>query len=285
MSRLSYSKRLLTLLTAAFAMIGLGVSAVLAAEVVDAQDVILSASANCEDADLDITFRSEDVDREYGKITNENGDVLGLFEQDSSFDNFNGTYEGYGQPVDPDQPDGTIIGSYAYIGQTPPSAQTTGEFFVLYRCDTDGNNDVLYTCAGPYGSCPKTALQGLAALNDDQILAGPPCMNLFDGRVNNDQSLDCAAPVAIYQNTALGTIDVYAINPTTGRGTLVIRLTPIAGPTDVNQTFEPVSNPFTGKIIQLFQLTSGEFQLMTEYADAKPYIVVWGAGTLRHLAA
>ena len=36
----------------------------------------------------------------------------------------------------PSQPDDTLIGSYAYVGESPPDATNTAEFFVLYNCST-----------------------------------------------------------------------------------------------------------------------------------------------------
>ncbi len=52
------------------------------------------------------------------------------------------------------QPPGTVIGSYAYVGETPPIASDTAEFFILYNCST---RQVLYQCFGPYGVCPQRA--------------------------------------------------------------------------------------------------------------------------------
>ncbi|MCL4238291.1 MAG: hypothetical protein KJ047_08590 [Anaerolineae bacterium] len=126
-----------------------------------AQGVALSAWANCGDADLDITLTTVGATREYGLITNEAGDVLGEFEEPTGLSNFSGTYGGYGMLVSPTQPEGTVIGSYAYVGETPPSAADTAEFFVLYECSS-GTSNVLDTCYGPYGMCPQTAQQALA---------------------------------------------------------------------------------------------------------------------------
>ncbi len=127
-----------------------------------AQGVALNTSAGCTNANLDITLTTSGATREYGLTTNEAGDVLGEFEQSTALGTFSGTYFGYGMPVDPDQPEGTIIGSYAYVGETPPSAADTAEFFVLYECSDSGANNVLDTCYGPYGACPQTAQQALA---------------------------------------------------------------------------------------------------------------------------
>src|SRR5690606_26499139 len=124
-------------------------------------------------------------------------------------------------------------------------------------------------------------------LDDNGSEAGPPCENLFDGRLNDHQGLDCAAPVAIYLNEELGTVDIYAINPDTGEGTLVIRQpTTATAQVESNQTVESVVNPFTGATISLYWLTSDEWELRTTYSDGKWYDFVWNADGVRyHLAA
>lgn len=127
-----------------------------------AQGVALNAGADCSNANLDITLTTVGATREYGLTTNEAGDVLGEFEQSTGLGTFSGTYVGYGMPVSPGQPEGTVIGSYAYVGETPPGAADTAEFFVLYECSDTGANTVLYSCYGPYGTCPQTAQEALA---------------------------------------------------------------------------------------------------------------------------
>lgn len=121
-----------------------------------AQGVTLAAGSTCTDGALAITLTTSGATREYGLATNSGGTMLSEFEHSTVISNFSGTFNGYGIPF-PDQPDGTIIGLYAYVGETPPSAGDTAEFFVLYRCDTGGANQVLDTCYGPYGTCPRTA--------------------------------------------------------------------------------------------------------------------------------
>lgn len=121
-----------------------------------AQGVELNEYADCSsNADLDITFTAGTITRELGWITNETK-TLGYFEQSSSFSGFSGTFVGYGQPINTPQPEGTLIGSYAYVGDTPPDTDTA-EFFIAYECsDTPGENVVVYTCYGEYGKCPQT---------------------------------------------------------------------------------------------------------------------------------
>jgi hypothetical protein len=113
---------------------------------------------------------------------------------------------------------------------------------------------------------------------------GAPCGNLFDGRINDNQSLDCAAPVALY--ILDGRVNVYAINPNTGRGTLVISS---SGAVDDAES-EPSGNILLGSSgsIRLYWLpATQEYLLQATYADGKPYEVVWSddGSNVRHTAA
>jgi hypothetical protein len=130
--------------------------------VITATSVSLNSAANCSVAHLDIGMEAGTVTHEAGFVTGIDG-LLDSFIQSSSFSGFSGTFSTYGMPM-PDQPDRTIIGSYAWIGTNPPSAANTAEWFVLYLCDPAGNNEVLDTCYGDYGTCPQTALDGLRRL-------------------------------------------------------------------------------------------------------------------------
>lgn len=126
---------------------------------VTASGVALNSFAGCDNASLDITLTSVGASRELGLATNASGDVLTQFEQATGIPDFSGTYVNYAIGI-PAQPSGTLVGSYAYIGTTPPTAATTGEFFVLYNCTT---LEVLQSCFGPYGGCPQTAQEALAS--------------------------------------------------------------------------------------------------------------------------
>lgn len=113
----------------------------------------------------------------------------------------------------------------------------------------------------------------------------PQCANLFDGRINNQPNMDCAAPVAIYG----GSITVYAINPTTGRGTFAFRATDgqieAVGIPGTNTLLGQATNPASGQLIMLHRLTTGEFQVNAWYPDGKPYVFVWDEnGNKYHLA-
>jgi hypothetical protein len=136
-----------------------------AAANITATSVALNATADCTNADLDIGMVSDTVDNETGLITNAAGETLGQFDQPSSFSGFDGVFDGYGQPVSPDQPEGTIIGSFASIGTSPLTASTAAEWFVLYQCGSGGNT-VLMSCFGDLGTCPGTAVEALGLTLD-----------------------------------------------------------------------------------------------------------------------
>lgn len=122
-----------------------------------AEAVALDANADCSRGDLDITLTTAGANRESWLATNAAGATLVQGEGATSLGNFNGPFNGF--RIGPSgflvtQPPNTLIGSYAYVGETPPSASNTAEFFVYYSCTT---RKVLYSCFGPYGTCPQTA--------------------------------------------------------------------------------------------------------------------------------
>jgi hypothetical protein len=106
--------------------------------------------------------------------------------------------------------------------------------------------------------------------------AGPPAMNLFDGRINDHQGRDVAAPVAIYE----GSIKVYGIDPASGDGWLDVDISAetiesVGIPTDAPVLLGQGKNHYTGIDIFVYRLPTGEFQLNTHYHDGKPYIFAW----------
>lgn len=123
-----------------------------------AEGVALDANADCSRGDLDITLTTSGANRESWLATNTAGATLAQGEAATSLGNFNGTFNDF--QINPltgflvSQPANTLIGSYVYVGETPPSASNTAEFFVYYNCTT---RKVLYSCFGPYGTCPQTA--------------------------------------------------------------------------------------------------------------------------------
>ncbi len=145
----------------------------------------------------------------------------------------------------------------------------TGSIFRLLEVAETGSGTITVaaSCGLPAAAAPPAPL----------VVSLPPCPHLQDGRINNDPALDCAAPVAIYT----GSLDVYSVDPQTGRGYLTLRLSDeeiaAAGTPASNTLLAQAANPFTGHAISVYALTTGEIQLNTFYADGKPYTVVWPA--------
>lgn len=143
-----------------------------ASSVVDAQAIALDISATCERGNVNITYAANGVERQVVDFTSESGAVLDLFDTPAYDPDYDGTEyiltkagsnRGGNQPV---PAPGTVLGVYVTLGSSPPSA-TNGEFFLLYRCDDQRNdrggaNEVLLTCVGDLGTCPRTAVEALA---------------------------------------------------------------------------------------------------------------------------
>ena len=143
-----------------------------------AQQVGLDANADCSRGDLDLTLSSAGANREAWLATNAGGATLVQGEAATSLGNFSGTFTGF--RIGPSgflvtQPANTLIGSYAYVGETPPSAANTAEFFVYYNCTT---RQVLYSCSGAYGSCPQTAQAAAAFATSSVPTSGPLALTL-----------------------------------------------------------------------------------------------------------
>jgi hypothetical protein len=62
------------------------------------------------------------------------------------------------------------------VGDTPPDAANSAEFFIFYECTS---RQVLLSCFGPYGTCPQTAQQALAALAPKVPAQGPVALVLM----------------------------------------------------------------------------------------------------------
>ena len=111
-------------------------------------------------------------------------------------------------------------------------------------------------------SCGNPALSAL--------VGGGECP-VQDGRING---ADCAAPVALYDG------DIYGINPQTGEGILALRIAAdiVKEPRDAaagNVLIASGVVAATGQPINVYWLTSNELQVVTAYADGKPYVVAW----------
>lgn len=96
-----------------------------------------------------------------------------------------------------------------------------------------------------------------------------------DGRENAE---DNGALAAVYPETK--SIDVYAIDPATGNGFLVgqINLSEYKDvpPPAENQLILSATNPYNGNPVNLYRLTTGEWQINTVNPDGTPYVYIWG---------
>ena len=93
-----------------------------------AQGVALNTSADCSHGDLDLTLSTAGANRESWVATNPAGATLVQGEGATGLANFSGTFPDF--RIGPTgflvaQPANTLIGSYAYVGETPPSASVT----------------------------------------------------------------------------------------------------------------------------------------------------------------
>jgi hypothetical protein len=142
--------------------------------------VALDANADCSRGDLDLTITTAGATRESWLATNAAGATLVQGEGATGLGNFSGTFPDF--RIGPSgflvaQPANTLIGSYAYVGETPPSAANTAEFFVYYNCST---RKVLYSCFGPYGSCPQTAKAAAVLAASSKVpTVGPLALTLM----------------------------------------------------------------------------------------------------------
>jgi hypothetical protein len=123
-----------------------------------AQGVALSAGAGCGNANLDLTLTTSGATTELGQWTKAGDDSVSVFKTSTTaLASFGpGTFLGYKITISPQQPANTLIGAYAYVGDDPPAPANTAEFFVYYNCST---RQVLLSCFGAYGTCPRTAQQ------------------------------------------------------------------------------------------------------------------------------
>lgn len=140
-----------------------------------AQGVALNAGAGCGNGNLDITLTTVGANREAWRATNVAGATFAQGENPAGLPNFSGTFVGFQIVFSPSQPADTLIASYAYVGETPPSASNTAEFLVFYNCTT---REVLLSCYGPYGTCPQTARDALALSLPKIPTQGPLALTL-----------------------------------------------------------------------------------------------------------
>ena len=159
-------------------------------------------------------------------------------------------------------PEGTVVRSAVYLEEVV------------------GSDDVSAPCSNDVEDADSD--------DDGPLPWGPPCDNLFDGRINDSQALDCGAPVAIYHDAELNIVYIYGINPDTGDGQLAAAIPLATVPTDAsaNQIAVATTHPWFPAPLVFSRLSTGEWQVTTSYVTGKPYIVVWSTQEdLYHLAA
>ena len=147
-----------------------------------APGVALNASAGCTNGNLDITLATVGANREFWHGTNAAGATLtqGEAPAGAGLANFSGTFFGFKLEFLFLQPIGTLIGSYAYVGETPPDATNTAEFFVFYKCSLTGA-EVLLTCFGRLWNVPA---DGTAGDGKDCRVAANPRARTVDPRAD-----------------------------------------------------------------------------------------------------
>jgi hypothetical protein len=138
--------------------------------------------------------------------------------------------------------------------------------------------------AGPFTVTPISSID-ISVLPSVPIAVAPVCIT--DSRINGLVDVDCAAPVVVFREG--NGWHIYGINPDNAQGILIIALSEAQiaaiGIPDVNTLLDEAIIASTGQSVQVYRLSSGEYQLNTFYADGKPYIVVWDdEGNVRHLA-
>ena len=120
--------------------------------------VALNAAAGCITSDLNISLTTSGATTDSWLPTTLAGPIGGGSNA-TALANYAGPPVPFSIPLSPQPPPNTLIGAYATVGDAVPTAANTAEFFVYYNCTT---RQVLLSCFGPFGSCPRTALQAAA---------------------------------------------------------------------------------------------------------------------------
>ena len=145
-----------------FAIVLAAMSPMLAVAAVTADAVAFGGGDGCSNGRIDLALTNSGATRESWRATNLAGTALAAGEGPNGFSS--GTTTGFfPQPFVSSQPVGTLIASYAYVGETPPDAASTAEFLVFYKCSLPVA-EVLLVCFGPYGTCPQTAQDAMAQI-------------------------------------------------------------------------------------------------------------------------
>lgn len=153
----------------------------------------------------------------------------------------------------------------------------TGDFMYCFVATETGTRS--FTAGGDFCQIPEA--------NENGQVAGVPCQGALDGRINNVPELDCAPPVAIYDEGDY--YAAYGIDPATGKGELVVRVmkSDIGETPAENTLLAEGVNVFTGQPMTMWHLSSGELQVNATYGDGKEYIFTFDADgkLITHAAA
>ncbi len=163
-------------LLAAVAAAALGVPGPAGAQAVQARSAALSSSASCAQGDIEITYAGSDLEAQRTRFSAADGRDLHHYDVATYAPAHDGLEYILSQTPSPPAA-GTVVAVHVTIGPAMPDA-SSGEFFVVYRCDTvpnaeGGSNVVLDTCVGAYGTCPETAAEWQGEQNGTPI-ATPP---------------------------------------------------------------------------------------------------------------
>ncbi len=189
---------------------------------------------------------------ETGQVSLADGTVLFSFAHGSSGQtNYTGSYSFGGWSA---QPVGTTIYLSATMGQSSPTAANTVEFSAAYQC---GTGRVLSSCYGPYGYCANTSGSGSPSMHD--------------GRLNNSDAWDVAAPIVLYKTDTQ--LTVYGVG--SGQSDLLFSVDDadlVAGEAAVIATATISS---TGQPVVATLQSDGTLLLEAHYADGKPYTIIY----------
>lgn len=156
------------------------------------------------------------------------------------------------------------------INETVNQVASTPDIYSI-TVPANGNYKFMFTLTFDYTN-GYFYQYSLACIVPAQTAESEPVICQFDdGRVNDR---DCDTSTVIYQSE--NSIDIYAIDPNTSDGTLVLRV-PIPNINEFTGTvlLHEIRHPNTGDPIHLWLLDSGELQLSTTLFDGKPYTIVW----------
>jgi hypothetical protein len=115
-----------------FAIVLAMASPAFAVAAVTADAVALGAGAGCSNGRLDVTLTNNGATWESWSATNLAGNTLTFGEQFTGFPPGTST-RSFPQNFSPSQPDGTLIGSYAYVGEPSPDATEYGRVLRLLQ--------------------------------------------------------------------------------------------------------------------------------------------------------